>query len=46
MTKCSKWLSGHDQAPAVNEDVPEPDEVKTDVDALEQWVKEINKRRS
>ena len=46
MTKCSKWLPGHDQAPAENEDVPEPSELKADIDALDQWVKEITKRRS
>lgn len=45
MTKCSKWVPGHDKAPAVNENVPEPNEVKTDIEALDKWVKEINKRR-
>jgi energy-coupling factor transporter ATP-binding protein EcfA2 len=46
MTKCSKWLPGHDQAAAENEDVPRPDELKTDIDALEEWVKNIRKRRN
>ena len=46
MTKCSKWLPGHDQAPAANEDVPGSDELKKDIDALEGWVKTINKRRN
>lgn len=45
MTKCSKWLPGHDQAPAAKEDVPEPDELKVDIEALESWVKAIRKRR-
>lgn len=45
MTKCSRWLPGHDQSAAAKEDVPEPDELKADIEALETWVKEINKRR-
>ena len=45
MTKCSQWLPGHDQAPAATQDVPEPEELKRDIDALESWVKAINKRR-
>lgn len=45
MTKCSKWLPGHDQAPAAKEDVPEPGELKADIEALEKWVDKINKRR-
>jgi energy-coupling factor transporter ATP-binding protein EcfA2 len=45
MSKCSKWLPGHDQAPAAKEDIPEPDELKTDIEALENWVGTIRKRR-
>ena len=45
MTKCSKWLPGHDQAPAAKQDIPEPDELKVDIDALENWVANIRKRR-
>lgn len=45
MTKCSKWLTGHDQAPSAREDVPEPDELKNDIESLEKWVKDIRKRR-
>jgi hypothetical protein len=45
MTKCSKWLPGHDQAGAVNEDIPEPDELKEDIDVLANWVGGIRKRR-
>ena len=43
MTKCSNWL--HDQAPAAKEDIPGPDELKTDIEALEAWVREIRRRR-
>ncbi|TXK95260.1 hypothetical protein BMR10_10835 [Methylococcaceae bacterium CS4] len=45
MTKCSKWLPGHDQAAAAPQDIPEPDELKQDIDALENWIKVIRARR-
>ena len=45
MTKCSKWLPGHDQAPAARAEVPEPGTLKADIDALDGWVKAIRKRR-
>lgn len=45
MTKCSKWLPGHDQAAAARAEVPEPDVLKTDIEALESWVVGIRKRR-
>ena len=45
MTKCSKWLPGHDQAAAARAPVPSPAELKADVDALENWVAAIRKRR-
>ena len=46
MTKCSKWLPGHDQAAAARAEVPEPDALKTDIETLENWVAAIRKRRS
>lgn len=45
MTKSSKWEGGHDQAIAVNEPLPAPAELKSDLDQLEQWVDGIEKRR-
>jgi energy-coupling factor transporter ATP-binding protein EcfA2 len=45
MTKCSKWLPGHDQAAAARAPVPEPPELKADIEALEDWVATIHKRR-
>ncbi len=45
MTKCSKWLPGHDQAPAAKQDIPTPDELKADIHALENWVAGIRKRQ-
>ena len=46
MTKCSKWLPGHDQAAAARAPVPEPAELKADIEALESWVFAIRKRRN
>jgi len=45
MKKCSKWLPGHDQAAAARAAVPEPDELKADIDVLENWVAAIRRRR-
>lgn len=45
MTKCSTWLPGHDKAAAARAPVPAPAELKTDIEALEQWVADIRNRR-
>lgn len=45
MTKCSKWLPGHDQAAAARAPVPGPDALKGDIETLESWIDNINKRR-
>jgi len=45
MTKCSTWLPGHDQAAAARAPVPTATELKTDIEALETWVKSVRKRR-
>ena len=45
MTKCSAWMTGHDQAPADNSPVPEPMEIRQDVERLENWVDRIRNRR-
>ena len=45
MTKCSRWLPGHDQAAAARAALPESAELKADIDALENWVLEIRNRR-
>lgn len=45
MAKCSKWLPGHDQAAAARADVPEPDELRADIETLETWVADIRRRR-
>jgi hypothetical protein len=45
MTKCSRWLPGHDQSAAENVPIPEPKELSEDIAALETWMKAITKRR-
>jgi hypothetical protein len=45
MTKCSKWLPGHDKAAAARGPVPEPSELRADIDAMESWVDAVRKRR-
>jgi energy-coupling factor transporter ATP-binding protein EcfA2 len=45
MTKCSRWLPGHDQSPAENVAVPEPEELKADIEEIEGWMQTIQKRR-
>ena len=45
MTKCSRWLRGHDDAPAARAEVPEPAELKGDIDKLEEFLAAIRKRR-
>ena len=46
MTKTSRWLPGHDQAAAARQEMPEPDELKDDIEVLENWVSDIRRRRS
>lgn len=45
MTKCSKWLPGHDQAAAARADIPDPAVLKADIETLENWVHGIRQRR-
>lgn len=45
MTACSRWLVGHDAAPAQAAPVPEPNEVLNDITSFESWVAAIRKRR-
>lgn len=46
MTKCSSFMQGHDQAAAVNERVPPPDELEKDVETLEAWINSMRPRRN
>jgi len=45
MTKASRFLVGHDQAPANYEPLPPPDELAADIEALASWVEAIRHRR-
>ena len=45
MMKCSRWLRGHDDAPAARAEVPKPAELKGDIDKLEEFLAAIRKRR-
>lgn len=45
MTVTSKWLPGHALAPALNEPLPEPDELLAEVERLEAFIMRIRKRR-
>jgi energy-coupling factor transporter ATP-binding protein EcfA2 len=45
MSKCSKWLRGHDQAAAARADIPDAGTLKADIETLESWVNGIRKRR-
>ena len=45
MTKCSKWLPGHDQAAGARADIPEPASLEADIGALNDWLAMIRRRR-
>lgn len=45
MTKSSRFLEGHDEAQAVIEPVPDPNELRQDINSLENWVANIRGRR-
>lgn len=45
MSKCSTYMVGHDEAAGLQEEMPYPDELETDIDALEQWVNALRPRR-
>lgn len=45
MSKCSRWIRGHDSPPADGTPVPHPSEVADDIARLEVWVTSIRKRR-
>ncbi len=45
MKKCSKFLTGHDQSPAENAPFPKPEELRKDINELDEWIKKILSRR-
>ena len=44
MTKSSSILRGHDKAPTARQEVPEPYEIRQDIEELDAWVKGIRNR--
>lgn len=44
MSKCSKYLIGHDSAAELNEPLPDSNEVETDLTEFEEWMKGMRKR--
>ena len=46
MTKCSRWLPGHDQAAAAVAMFPEPEALEADIAALGDWLDTIRRRRN
>jgi hypothetical protein len=46
MTEASRWMRGHDEAPAEGTPFPSPAVLKQRVDELEEWTKRITKRRN
>jgi hypothetical protein len=45
LTKFSRWLPGHDQAPLESGPVPGSDELKREIDTLDHWVRTFRRRR-
>lgn len=43
MTRTSEWIQGHDHAADLGSSVPEPHEALADLQALDQWVKDVRK---
>lgn len=46
MKKCSTFFDGHDSAGALIENYPDAEEVKVDIEILENYVKKLRKRRN
>ena len=45
ISKCSTWRPGHDIAPAAGAPFPEPDEMLSDINALNAWITSVRQRR-
>jgi len=44
MSKCSKYLIGHDSAAELNEPLPDSNEIEVDLSEFEEWMKAMRKR--
>lgn len=45
MTKCSKFMRGHDDSPADNPPIPDLKDIRKDIDAISNWKNEVAIRR-
>jgi len=45
MSKCSKWMFGHDKSKSIDVNRPSPNELKEDIENINTFSKEIRKRR-
>lgn len=45
MKKCSEWMTGHDKSKALDQDRPDPKELRADIDSLLQFRKTIADRK-
>jgi ABC-type lipoprotein export system ATPase subunit len=45
MSKCSKWMFGHDKSKSTDVNRPSPNELKEDIENINTFSKEIRKRR-
>ena len=45
MTKASRYIRGHDDAAAIVDEPPQPDELRADIKELADWTKEMRKQR-
>ena len=45
MAKCSTWLSGHDRAKSIDENRPDPNEIRDDINKLKKFVSRVKERK-
>jgi len=45
MSVCSRWLPGHAQAATINEPLPHPDDLRSEIQRLDAFAKDLTKRR-
>ncbi len=46
ISRCSKWIEGHDQAGALGNSVPQPDEIERDLELLQEFCTRVKDRSS
>ena len=45
MEKCSTWMLGHDKAKSIDENRPDPDEIRDDINKLKEFIARIKERK-